>query len=283
MNPPANEIHSATLQPEVVPLDAVSTARNLIGWVFILVTCVALGPPIVLSMALLFPLGLANRWGDFTVMWWISVLRWLWRVDFEVDGIEHIEPGQTYVIVTNHRSHLDAVACLLGLRPRLRFGFIMKRSLSLIPIWGWFIWLNGYVPIDRGRAGRKKDQLATGVQYLKRGRSVMMFPEGTRAPDHRFLPFKRGAVVLAVRAGVPLLPVVVSGTGRLWPKTSLFIRPGRVRVEICPPIPTTGRGLDERDVLLEEMKGAMVPRYRLLTDAPPVGEEPALLQAVAPR
>ena len=270
------------LTPEVVPLDALSLARNLVSWAYILFTCGVVGPPVVLSMILLYPFGLANRWGDFTVWWWLAGLRWLWRVEVVVDGLEHVGEGQTYVVAANHRSHLDAVACILGLRPKLRFGFIVKRMLALIPIWGWFIWLNGYVPVDRGKATRR-DQLGPAVRYLKRSRSVLVFPEGTRAPGHRFLPFKKGISVLAIRASVPILPVVVSGTLGLLPKWSLFVRPGRVRVEVLPPVSPEGYALDKRDALLAAVKASMVPRYRFGADAPPVGEEPTLLQAVAPR
>jgi 1-acyl-sn-glycerol-3-phosphate acyltransferase len=143
--------------------------------------------------------------------------------------------------------------------------------------------MNGYVPIDRGSSSRKKDQLKTGVKYLKRGRSVMMYPEGTRSPDHRFRSFKKGTFVLAIRAGVPVLPVVVSGSGRLWPKPSLLIRPGKVRVEVLPPVSTDGLRVEDRDRLLATVRDAMVPRYRTSADAAPLGEQPALLQALAPR
>lgn len=271
------------LEPGVAPMPLSGWVRNLIGWLFILVTCVALGPPVVLIQAALLPFGLANRWGDFTVMWWTKVLRWLWRVEFEADGLEHVEPGQTYVLCCNHRSHLDPVSCLHVLDGRLRFGFIMKRSLSLIPIWGWFIWMNGYIPIDRGSGKRGKDQLKTGVEYLQRGRSVMMYPEGTRSPTHHFRAFKRGAVVLAIRAGVPLLPVVVSGAARLWPKNSLFIRPGRVRVEVLPPIPTAGLELSERERVLSEVKELITSRYRPRWDAPPLEQTPALREELMPK
>lgn len=268
---------------DVAPMPFSGWVRNFLGWAFIAVTCVTLGVPVVGTQLLLLPFGLANRWGDFTVFWWISVLRWLWRVEIVVDGIENIAPGQTYVLACNHRSHLDPVSCLLGLKSRLRFGFIMKRSLSLIPIWGWFIWMNGYVPIDRGSSSRKKDQLKTGVRYLKRGRSVMMYPEGTRSPDHRFRSFKKGTFVLAIRAGVPVLPVVVSGSGSLWPKPSLFIRPGKVRVEVLPPVSTEGMRVEDRDRLLAKVRDAMVPRYRTSADAAPLAEQPAVLQALSPR
>jgi 1-acyl-sn-glycerol-3-phosphate acyltransferase len=280
--PVAAALREEDLHPGEAVLSGVSLARNLLAWLYILVTCLVLGGPVVFIQGVLFPFGLANRWGDFTVFWWTQVFLWLWRVEFVGEGLEHVDPKRTYVLASNHRSHLDALAALYILKHTLRFGFIMKRSLSLIPVFGWFIWMNGYVPIDRGSSTRR-DQLATGVKYLKKGRSVMMYPEGTRAPDHRFRTFRKGAVVLALRAQVPLLPVVVSGSGHQWPKTSLFIRPGRVRVEILPPIETAGRGMEDRDELLKELKTAIVRRYRTSPEAPPLEERPELLEVLGAR
>ncbi|MFZ9887780.1 MAG: lysophospholipid acyltransferase family protein [Myxococcota bacterium] len=272
---------SASFSP--AELSPATRARNLFGWLFMLLTCVFLGPPIVLVQALLLPFGNAHRWGDFNVLWWVSTLRWLWRVEVTGDGLQHISPGSTYVIACNHRSHLDPVATIVALRRHLRFGFIVKRSLTLIPIWGWFIWMNGYVPVDRGRTNRRNDPVRAGVRYLKRGRSVLIYPEGTRAPDHRFLPFKKGAFLLALKAGVPILPVVVSGTGDLLPKSRLFVRPGRVRVEVLPPIPTTGMSVEARDALLEQVRDGIVGRYRMGASEPPLEEQAPLRAALAPR
>lgn len=268
---------------EAAPMPWFGWIVNLVGWVYIVITCLLLGGPVVGLQAVLFPFGLANAWGDFTTWWWTGLLLRSWRVGFEVDGLENIKPGQTYVLCSNHRSHMDALACLHGLKGHLRFGFIMKRSLSLIPVFGWFIWMNGYIPIDRGSRKRGRDQLATGIKYLKKGRSVMMYPEGTRSPTHHFLPFKRGAVVLAIRAGVPLLPVVVSGTATVWPKPSLFVRPGRVRVEVLPPIETAGLSMEDRDEIVGRVRDGIVSRYRTRWDGPTLAETPALRQALEHR
>lgn len=264
-------------------MNLATRARNLLGWLFMLLTCVFIGPPIVIVQALLLPFGKAHRWGDFNVLWWVSTLGWLWRVEVTGEGLDHIASGGTYVIASNHRSHLDPVATIIALRRHLRFGFIVKRSLTLIPIWGWFILMNGYVPVDRGRTNRRNDPVRAGVRYLKRGRSVLIYPEGTRAPDHRFLPFKKGAFLLALRAGVPILPVVVSGTGDLLPKSRLFVRPGRVRVEVLPPVPTAGMSTDERDELLAQVRDGIVGRYRLQPSSPPLEEQAELCHQLAPR
>lgn len=270
---------SRDLCPSVKPLLASHLLINWCGWLFMLASCLLLGPPYVLIMMVLYPFGLANRFGDAIVQWWVNTLKGLWRVSVLVDGLEHVDPEQTYVVVSNHRSHLDAVACIIALKPRLRFGFVVKRSLSLIPIWGWFIWLNGYIPVDRERRGRR-DQLASGVKYLQRGRSVLVFPEGTRAPDHRFRNFKKGAAVLAIRSGRPVLPITVSGTASLLPKGSLYVRDGVVRVQIHPPIATREYDMQRRDELVKTMRDAIVAGYRLEPSGPTLDSDPELRQVL---
>src|SRR5690606_6322508 len=137
---------------------AMGVARNLVSWVFIIVTCTCVASVVVPVAAVLRVLRRrwAERWGDFTVWWWTGALAKLWGVEVEVHGREHLDPDQAYVIVCPHRSHLDAVAAVSALFWRVPFGVIVKRSLTLIPIWGWFIWLVGYVPVDRGRGRRGK-------------------------------------------------------------------------------------------------------------------------------
>ena len=264
------------LTPTIRPLRWWHVLVNWCGWLFMLASCLLQGPPYVLLMILLYPFGLANRFGDAVVQWWVSTLQRLWRVKIIVEGLENVDPDQTYVVVSNHRSHLDAVACIIALKPRLRFGFVVKRSLSLIPIWGWFIWLNGYIPVDRERRGRR-DQLSSGVKYLQKGRSVLVFPEGTRAPDHRFRNFKKGAAVLAIRSQRPVLPITVSGTASLLPKNSLYVRDGVVRIQIHPPISTDGYRLEQRDELVSSMRDVIASSYRLEAEGPTLETNEELL------
>jgi 1-acyl-sn-glycerol-3-phosphate acyltransferase len=256
---------------------------NLVGWLWIIFTCIAWPVPVLSVQFCLFPFKLAYRWGDAATIFWLKVFRRLWRLEIDYAGLEHVERGQTYVLICNHRSHLDAVAAMLTLERHVRFGFVIKRALSLIPIWGWFIWFNGYFPVDRGRSKGNLDQLGTAVRYLKEGRSVLVYAEGTRSPDHRFLSFKKGAAMMAIRAGVPILPITVSGTARLWPKPSLFIRPGRVRVDIHPPISTEGLDVKDRDNIMGLAHDAIVGAYRRTLEEPPLDETPELRALLASR
>ena len=246
------------------------------------VLLVVLGPFYFLYIAFV-PLICVGRKG-FRGWYWRTVKRacsrLLWLLSIRVDMSDankaELRGDTDSIIVINHRSHLDAVACIIALKPRLRFGFVVKRSLSLIPIWGWFIWLNGYIPVDRERRGRR-DQLSSGVKYLQKGRSVLVFPEGTRAPDHRFRNFKKGAAVLAIRSQRPVLPITVSGTASLLPKNSLYVRYGVVRIQIHPPISTDGYRLEQRDELVSSMRDVIASSYRLEAEGPTLETNEELL------
>jgi 1-acyl-sn-glycerol-3-phosphate acyltransferase len=148
-----------------------------------------------------------------------------------------------YVVVANHQSSLDIV--LLCNIPR-EMKWVAKKELFRIPWVGWAFSLVGDIPIDRGDAASAAAVMAMARRYLERGMSVMIFPEGTRSEDGRLLPFKAGAFKLAVDAGVPVLPIAVSGTAQGMPKGSPWVRPARLTARILEPVPTEGLG--DRDL-----------------------------------
>jgi 1-acyl-sn-glycerol-3-phosphate acyltransferase len=135
------------------------------------------------------------------------------------------------------------------------------------------------VPIDR-EGGKGRDQLGRPASMVREGRSVMMYPEGTRAPGHALLPFRRGAAVLAIRAGVPILPVVVSGSGALMPPWSVLVRPGRVRVEVLAPIPTSSMTFGDAAQLIDTVRQSLARRYRTEADGPPCEQQPEWVAAL---
>lgn len=164
-----------------------------------------------------------------------------WRI--RIDGRWPSGRG-AYVVVANHQSFLDIFA--LSNLPR-EMKWVAKRSLFRIPWVGWCFTMVGDIPVDRGEASSALDVLARARGYLERGMSVMMFPEGTRSRDGKLLPFKAGAFKLAVDAGVPVLPIAITGTAQGMPRGSPWVRPSRIRIQILDPVPITGRG--DRDVV----------------------------------
>jgi 1-acyl-sn-glycerol-3-phosphate acyltransferase len=183
------------------------------------------------------------------------------------------DPGPC-VVVSNHRSHLDGPA-LLQVLP-FRFVFVIKRALARIPLWGWAVSAAGYVAIDRHDHRDSLAGLRRAAAQVRAGRRVLVFPEGTRSPDGRFLPFKKGGIILALEAGVPILPVAVLGSRDLLPSHSLRARPGTIRVRVGEPIPTAGLSYEDRDALVARVEAEV---HRLAGE--PLPEPAPAVQAPA--
>ena len=171
-------------------------------------------------------------------------------VQVTVRGGEHLAGGP-FVLASNHQSHLDILA-LLGFLPG-RTRFAAKREMWRHPVVGAVLDTLDMVPIDR-------DDPESAIAALQRtdgtAGSLVVFPEGTRSRDGQLREFKKGAFVLAIRAGLPVVPVVCRGTRRLMPRGSrLTVVPGPVEIIVEEPIPTAGLGYDDRDALAARVRG----------------------------
>jgi 1-acyl-sn-glycerol-3-phosphate acyltransferase len=182
---------------------------------------------------------------------WARVLLLGLGVRVDVEGASNLPRGPA-VFAANHGSALD-IPILFGYLPA-DFRFIHKRSLYLVPVLGWSLWVAGHVGIDRGNPFRARKSLEAAAQRIHHGTSVAVFPEGTRSPDAGVRPFKRGSFVLALEAGVPVVPVSLHGVKRVVPRGISTLRPGRVRLVIHPAVPTEGRGADDAASLAEEVR-----------------------------
>ncbi len=168
-------------------------------------------------------------------------------------------PGKgPYVVVANHQSMLDIP--LISRVPR-EMKWMAKESLFKIPWFGWLFVLSGDIPIRRGDADSATGALQKARDYLARGMSVMIFPEGTRSRTGKLGTFKSGAFRLAIEAGVPVLPIVVTGTAAGYPKGSPWVRPCRGVARILEPVPVAGYTLDDagklREAVRERIAGAL--------------------------
>ncbi|OGW85310.1 MAG: hypothetical protein A3C35_04945 [Omnitrophica bacterium RIFCSPHIGHO2_02_FULL_46_11] len=178
----------------------------------------------------------------------------LMRVHFE--GREHLKPGTTYVLVANHQSIADIIAVL---HLRLPFKFIAKSDLFWIPFFGWALSLAGYIPLTRGdqKSGRETIQKAMG--YLKRGVSVLLFPEGTRSRNGEIHAFKVGAFKLATELGLPVVPLVIQGTRDLIPKGTLLINHRiEVTVRIGTPHPPPSNDSASIEAFCQKVRSEMI-------------------------
>ncbi len=268
---------ATSLDPGVAPMGLRGIFRNLIGYTFGLYTLPAIVFAFVTSV-ICIPFGTTDRYLHWWTKLWIECQMMFFGVRLEADGFDRFDPQKTYVIVANHRSWMDAMAIILALKPLMNFVFIVKRSLLRIPLIGWYLKWAGFIGVDRQARGKNINSINIAGEQVKRKWSVLIFPEGTRSTTHAFRRFRRGAVDLARSADVEILPVAVSGSARLFPRGSPFIRPGRVRVEFLHPIQIDRDKPD--DVLLGELQAAIAKRYRFSAYGSPLEECPADLERV---
>lgn len=187
---------------------------------------------------------------------WASLYTWLnpaWRVSIE--GREHIDGNETYVMVCNHQSAVDIPVLF---RLFTHFKWVSKDILFKIPLIGWNMCLNRYIRIRRGSIKSQIRMLDDCKKNLKRGSSVMIFPEGTRSETGEMKNFKRGAFDLALKTGRPILPIIINGTSEVLPKNSLVIK-GRhkVKIKILPPLDFGSFEDKSADTVLGEVRALM--------------------------
>lgn len=182
------------------------------------------------------------------IRWWAR--RWLTaaRCPLEVTGLEHVDPSRSYVVVANHVSNLDVMACFAALPIPIRY--LAKKELFSIPILAQAMRAVGIVEVDRGgRAAAIASVNRQSKPVIERGHSLIIFPEGTRSYHGDLQQFKKGAFAIAAAAKMPLLPVTISGTWDAWKPHSPWITGNTtIRIVVDAAIETEeldGAGLDD--------------------------------------
>jgi len=175
-------------------------------------------------------------------------------VRVEVSGLERIPPDAC-LFVANHTSSADAPA-VVGAIPR-RIAILLKKSLFAYPIVGQAFTLAHFIPVERRDHDSAIASLERATEAMKEGQSFLIYPEGTRSPDGRLREFKRGAVVMAIKAGVPIVPMVCVGAHKVMMKRSLVIHPSVITVEFLEPIDASRYTFEQRDELNKRVHAAM--------------------------
>lgn len=202
--------------------------------------------------------GLVDRSGDATFavgrMWSRGIvltagLRLRRSFETPLDGT------RPAIYMANHQSLFDIPLLFLTLPGQARM--LAKQSLFRIPIFGWAIRLGGFISIDRKDRSKAKESFDAAVDRLRAGTSALLFPEGTRSLDGRLLPFQRGGLLLALKSGLPIVPVGIEGTLEVQPKRSFAVRPRTVNVRFGTPIEVEPFGVRRRDELAETVRRAV--------------------------
>jgi 1-acyl-sn-glycerol-3-phosphate acyltransferase len=166
----------------------------------------------------------------------------------EVNGLDRLEPGQPYLVVSNHESNWDLPALAAGLS-QLILRYVAKKQVMRIPIFGQALRLTGNVRVVRSQTARDIERIKKGMVRRAREVSVMFFAEGRRSRDGALHPFKKGAFATAIGFELPVLPVAIAGTRPIWPTGKLRLRRGTVAIEVGEPISIDGLTLDDRTAL----------------------------------
>ncbi len=177
-----------------------------------------------------------------------------------VTGGEHLDPNQAYVFAANHQSNVDPPLLFAYLGPIT--GAIAKKELTKFPVMKQGFPLAHVVPIDRSNRESAIESTRLGAAELRKGYSLMAFPEGTRTVDGRVKEFKKGVFFMALEAGVPVVPVVVNDTRLVWRKDGKVVTPGDIYLEILRPVSTAGFNEDNLEELIERVRSQIVPRVR---------------------
>jgi 1-acyl-sn-glycerol-3-phosphate acyltransferase len=174
-------------------------------------------------------------------------------VKVSVEGLEHIDPNGSYIFIANHLSYMDTPVILAHIP--VQFRFLAKRGLFKIPLLGTHLDRAGHIPVPRGDPRGAVKTMQTAAEVIQNKKiSLLVFPEGGRSHDGQLRPFKEGGAYIAIRAGVPLIPVVLLGTRDVLPFGAGIVKPGRVTLRILKPIPTTELNLKARGAVTDRIR-----------------------------
>jgi 1-acyl-sn-glycerol-3-phosphate acyltransferase len=198
----------------------------------------------------------------FARKFWAPGMIRLAGAELQVEPLPDVAWDHPAIYVMNHQSALDIPVAFAVLPVDLRF--IAKHTLRPVPFLGWYMAWTGMVFVDRRNSAQAVASLNAAAARVRNGVSLLAYPEGTRSLDGSIRPLKKGPIVLALQAGVPLVPVAIKGSGVVMPSRLRPLHPGPVRLAVGRPIPTEGLGPEARDDLVAKVQAALVELYAAL-------------------
>jgi 1-acyl-sn-glycerol-3-phosphate acyltransferase len=214
---------------------------------------------LVLGSLLLGALTILGSWVPPRGVWVFAMAR-LWsilllrasliRVEVRQEG--GIDPAASYIFLANHQSLFDIPALLATMPNQVRM--MAKRSLFRVPVFGWALSAGGFIPIDRGDRSTARQSFTSAIDQIRGGTSILLFPEGTRSLADTLLPFERGGFLLALKSGLPIVPVGIRGTRAIQRKGVWTIHPGPVIVTYGTPIDCAAYGVRRKRELISEVR-----------------------------
>ena len=218
--------------------------------------------PLSILALIATPLDRSGKTFHWTSRVWSGRSLGLFHIKVKTKGAEFLDTSLHYVYISNHASGLDIPALVVGIPDDIRF--VLKKELTRIPIWGWALKYGHYIVIDRGKARDAMKSLDEAAERMRNGASVVLFAEGTRTRDGKLQKFKRGAFTLAIKSGIPIVPVTINNTFTILPRGSLRVHPADIELVFGKPIPTISMdGREAEQQLMEQVQQAISATYRV--------------------
>jgi 1-acyl-sn-glycerol-3-phosphate acyltransferase len=187
---------------------------------------------------------IVRRWGKLLVA--------AAGIELHTENVERLDPNKRYILVSNHYSYLD-IPCIVAAIPQ-PIRFMAKASLFKIPIFGWAIGRAGFIPIDRKNRRTAVKSFDLAADRIRKGNTIVIFPEEGRSRERTMRAFQRGAFLLAIRSEKTIVPIAVDSTYNVFPVGAKRVKPGRVTVRVGTPIPTENLTLKAKDSLLTQSR-----------------------------
>ncbi|MBL6448723.1 1-acyl-sn-glycerol-3-phosphate acyltransferase [Fulvivirga sp. 29W222] len=229
-------------------------SKIYVGWVLLVFTTFM----IILLPIIIFPILLGEKYGSIT---YFGLRSWSWIfsklnfIKYEIVNRKNVDREKSYIYTCNHTSFLDVPGLCLGVPTQFRP--LAKKELLKIPVFGLIAKVAAII-VDRSNTESRKKSVKKLKQVLSEGISILIFPEGTQNRTGKPLqPFYDGAFRIAIEAGAPIMPIVITNAGRLMPPSTLNVKPGKIKVIFGEEVDTLGYTLSELPLLKEKVFNAM--------------------------
>ena len=208
---------------------------------------------------------------DRIVHFWARTLVTAAGIELDTENLERIDATTRYILVCNHYSWID-IPCILAAVPQQPIRFMAKVSLFKVPIFGWALARAGFIPIDRKNRSKAKQSFDLAAERIRKGNTIVIFPEEGRSRYREMKPFQRGAFLLAIKSHKTIVPMALDSTFDRWPVGSFWnIRPGTVTLRVGTPIETANMTVRDKERLLTEARTQIEGMLKLK-----VGSDPTL-------